>query len=338
MWMLCPGGGVGPAVRAWLAGTGSRREWLHTAADSMWQQYLAGGSGTSAVPACNGVQQQPQYATTPDYAVWQVASDAWLRVMLCCGEDVQVLLASVTAELAVSTEDIMTRSYLPTGLPDRVLIMLAQLLEIGEAACRAACRDSAQHSSKAQLPAISYAALQFAAGAGGAALVRLLKLQCACYHSSPAELAGQSEAAAVKFAAGASVGLCLAAWQACARAEWTAKAAAAAVVLVAEYLAVQQGSLAAAAAADNQTVSPATVLTPLVQLGQQMAAVGQSLASQPLPCVPVDKAAGENRATWGAAAAAAECSRASAIKVRPGSMDNMICALLKHHLCQFVHG
>lgn len=325
MWMLCPGGGVGPAVRTWLAGSDSRREWLQAAASSMWKQYLAGGSGSSAVPACNGEQQQPQYATAPDYAVWRVASDSWLRVMLSCGEDLQALLASVTAELAVSAEETMSRSYLPTGLPDRVLIMIAQLLEVGEAACRAATRQSEKHSSQAQPPANSCAALQFAAGAGSAALLRLLKLQCACYYSSPAELAGQTQATAVKVAAGARVGLSPSAWQACARAECVAQAAAAAVVLMAEYLAaVQSGRLAAATAAyGGQTVSAATVLPSLVQLGQQMAAVGQSLAAKPLPCMAIDMAAGEHKATWGAAAAAAECSRASAVKVRFGSIDNI---------------
>jgi hypothetical protein len=310
--MLCPATDLSSAVKVWLAGSESHRLWLADAANSMWQQYLA-SSGSAGLD-----NQQLQFATTSDHAVWHAASDAWLRVVLCCGDDLQPLLTSAATQLAASAEQVMSRSYMPAGLPDRVLIMTTQLLEAAEVAWRAARQDSNTGSKTARVPALAQAALQFAAGAGGSALVRLLHLHCSCYFSSPAELAGiQPGTPAGSRSTGAGVGLCHAAWQAAARAESTAQAAAAAAVLMAQHLAAgQHGSSTAVAAGGRATgVSAQQVLSSLVQLMQQMAAAGQALTTKALPCVSVDKAACDRRAAFGPAAAAAELSRASAILV-----------------------
>lgn len=313
LWMLCPGRGVDAAVRAWLVGSDS--SWVAEAAAGMWQQYLAGGNSSSstAAGAQDGQQQQqPRCATAPDYVVWRAASDAWLRVVLCTGDDLQQLLTAAVAELAGYSEQIMSRPYLPVGLPDRVLIMTTQLLEVAEAACRPACQHK-HEGPTVLLSSLAQAALQFSAGAGGLALVRLLQLHCSCFHdSSPAELASSrpdASAARHDTAGKLTAGLCPEAWQATARAESTAQAAAAAAVLMAQYLAAggQQGSVSG--------VSAQQVLTSLTQLVQQMVAVSQALAAKPLPVVTVERAADDSRAAWGPAAAAAECSRAYAVLV-----------------------
>lgn len=310
LWMLCPGRGVDAAVRVWLVGRDS--SWVAEAAADIWQQYLAGGgsSGSSTAASAQGgqQQQQPRCATAPDYVVWRAASDTWLRVMLCAGDHLQQLLAAAVAELASYSEQIMSRPYLPVGLPDRVLIMTTQLLEVAEAACQ----HMHEHPT-VLLSSLAQAALQFSAGAGRLALVRLLQLHCSCYHdSSPAELAGsRPDASASRHdtAGKLTAGLCPEAWQATARAESTAQAAAAAAVLLAQYLAAggQQASVSG--------VSAQQALTSLTQLVQQMVAVSQALAAKPLPAVAVERAAGDSMAAWGPAAAAAECSRSSAVLV-----------------------
>jgi hypothetical protein len=310
LWMLCPGQGVDTAVRAWLVGSDS--SWVAEAAAGMWQQYLT-GSGSSTAASCEQ-QQQVRCATAPEYAVWRAASDAWLRVALCGDDLQQLLLTSAVAELAGYADQIMSRPYLPVGLPDRVLIMTNQLLEFAEAAYRPACQHSQPEHSTAVLSTFTQAALRFAAGAGGAALVQLLQLHCSCYHdSSPAELAGSRPGASAARPAATpgklTAGLCPEAWQATARAESTAQAAAAAAVLMAQYLAAG-GPLGSVSGLSVQQV-----LASLTQLLRQMVAVSQALAGKPLPVVAAEKAAGDSGAAWGAAAAAAECSRASAVLV-----------------------
>jgi hypothetical protein len=232
--------------------------------------------------------------------------------MVCCGDDVQQLLMAAAKELASCADQIISRPYLPAGLPDMVLIMAHQLLDTA-----AACSNASQHSSSAGaavlLCAEIHAALQFAAGAGGAALMQLLHLQCCCFHSSPAELAGDRPSTTQSAAAaGAAFVMSPAAWQAAARAESTAAAAAAAAVLLAQYLAAtQQGGVGAASWLSAQQAS-----TSLQQLLRHMAEVGQALADKPLPGVSMQCAAGDSQLSLAAEAAAAELSRASAVKVR----------------------
>jgi hypothetical protein len=312
--MLCRDAALKTGVKAWLAGSKSQASWLREAQSSMWQQYLA--SSSSAGPPCDS--QQQQYATTSDYVVWSAASVAWLRVVLCCGDDSQPLLTSAANQLAAFAEQSMSRSYLPVGLPDRVVIMTTQLLTAAEVACGAAHQDSNTGCNTARVPALARAALQFAAGAGGSALVRLLPLHCSCYFSTPVELAGIQSGAPAGRHIGGGMGLCPAAWQAAARAESTTQAAAAAAVLMAQHLAAgQECSTAVAAGGWAIDMSAQQVLPSLVQLMQQMAAAGQALAVEPLPCVSVDMAASDSGAALGPAAAAAELSRASAILVSP---------------------
>lgn len=335
LWMLGPGGPV--ACRAWLSGSsggssssGSSQEWLAEAAGQMWKQFFAATTTSSTADPQDSQggklsQWQQQCAAASDYAMWSTASDAWLRVVTCCGDELQQLLGTAVQELASWADDIMSRPYLPSGLPDRVLIMAMQLLEAAELAGRVACQHNKAAGSlqdspvqPAPAPALTRAALQFAAGAGGAALMRLLHLHCRCFATSPAELCSQGSSSRADSAAGkgSQLGLSPAAWQALARADMTARAAAAAAVLLAEYLAaVEQGKYTAPAAGSDYGVSVQQCAQVLLRLLQHMAEVGQAIAAKPLPRVGIDKASGDNKLACAPAAAAAELSRSAAVQV-----------------------
>ena len=341
LWMLSPGGPVSCACRAWLSGgsdsssssSNSSQVWLAEAAGQLWRQYFTAGGragsqhdSSSSTDAPGAEQPQQQCATDADYALWRVASGAWLRVALCCGQDLQEQLAGAVSELATWADQVMSRPYLTPGLPDRVLIMTTQLLEAAEVARRVACQQQQQqqqHTSTSsssqdgpmQPPALTRAALQFAAGAGGSALTRLLRLHSTCFASSPSELCGQGSGA-TPGKGPLALGLSRAAWQAAARAAMTARAAGAAVVLLAEYVAaVEQHKFAVAAAGDGAGVSVQQALQALLQLMQSMAQAGQAVAAKPLPRVGTDKAAGDEALSWVSAASAAELSRAFAVEV-----------------------
>jgi len=329
LWMLAPGGPVNPGLKAWLTGTSSSRGggggggdgWLAQEATSLWDDYFS----TSVQDT-----QQQLTATATHYAAWRATSDAWLRVMMCCGDELQEQLASAVTDLATRAEQVISRSYLPMGLPDRVLIMAQQLCDMAEAARRVSVQQAEQQDSadqqqqqQQQLPALTRAALHFAAGAGGSALGQLLPMHCSCYRSSPTELAGSaSEVLRAKSGAAAAGQRALtpAAWQAAARAEETAHAAAAAAVLTAKCIAPAEaaGSTTGAPHSGDKVagMSAGLVLTSLLRLLQRLAGVGEALAAKPLPVVAADTA--EDPASGGplaAAAAAAELSRASAISV-----------------------
>lgn len=318
LWMLVPGGTLQPAAAAWLVGDDSA--WLAQAASNMWQEYLSGsatssssGPGEFRDRALSGQQQHQGYVAASDYALWHVASGAWLRVAVCCGDDVQQLVVAAANELASCADQIISRPYLPAGLPDRVLIMAYQLLETAAAACSSASQQSGSVGGAAVPPAVTQAAVQFAAGAGGAALIQLLRLHCCCFYSSPAALVGNSPSKTQSgAAAGAAFVLSPAAWQATARAESTAAAAAAAAVLLAQYLAALQQDKVSAAPSGLSTQQACASLQ---QLLRHMAEVGQALANRPLPGVSLQGAANDSLLSLAAAAAAAEPSRASAIKV-----------------------
>lgn len=319
--MLGPGGELNTAVRDWLTSGSSESansagsscsgiEWLTEGASSLWQEYLTGGRSNSSASSGSSAAPSQQCATQPEYALWHVASDAWLRVATCCGTELQQQLESAGAELASWTEQISSRPYLPVGLPDRVLIMAAQLAETAEVALRTAEHSSSCQSQQGQLPVITQAALQFAAGAGGVALAQLLRAHCCCFYTNPSELAGTQSGAEP----GAAAGLSPAAWQAAARAEMTARAASAAAVLMARCLEAVQSSTTLAL---PNSLSSQQVLSSLLQLLRQLADAGQALAAKPLPTVDGGKTSGHTTidSPVTAAAVAAEQSRAAYVKV-----------------------
>jgi hypothetical protein len=294
-WMLGPGGAVNAAVKQWLAGGSSdRKAWLADSATRMWQQYMH----TTSASSSSSSDEQQAFATAADLELWHVASDAWLRVTLCCGEELPQELAAAGDDLAGLTEQLCSRSYLQPGLPDRVLIMLAQLLQMAVAAGRVAA--GAPGGCKQQ-EALVAAALAVAAGPASCHLGRLLQDYSRCYRDS----SSMQAAAAGSNGKAPEPGLSPAAWQEAARAEAAAQAAAGAVVLLAQHAARSSGE-------DDQA------LAVLLQLANQMAGVGKALAATPLPCASAPEAGEAGAAAAAvaaAAAAAAEQSRASAMRV-----------------------
>jgi hypothetical protein len=340
--MQGPGGQLHAAVRKWLLGSssssrgneaGGSLEWLAAGADSMWKQYFSSSSsnsGTEDAAAAQVSQQQQQqwHARHQDYLSWSSSCDTWLRILLCCGDELQPQLSAAVSGLANMTEQLTSRTYLAAGAAERTLVMVNVLLEGAEEAVRVAIEAGQP------LPLLTSAAAELAEAVAGP-LGRCFELYSSCYWSNPAVLAwgeGSSSNGSTDVAAGAAgagvFGLCPAAWAAAARAELAAQAAAAAAVLLARHAG---GCWATCGALDSQVVTgtagqiTAAAAVPvskrslpaLLKLLRMMAEVGQQLASQPLPGLQ-PPAAGADAAAVEAGlqqAVSAEQSRASALKV-----------------------
>lgn len=292
-WLQSTGGALRARVRAWLLGSdGGQAAWLAQSTSSMWRAYLAADGSQQAQQA----QQQPSRV---DYVPWRISSDAWLRVVLSCGDELQQQLSAAVDQLADLAGQLSSRSYLQPGLAERVLLMLVALLEGAEAAARAAA-DNGQPP-----PALVAAALQLAEAAQQP-LCACLQLYCCCYASSPAELAG-TPAAAGEFR------LSPAAWAAAARAETAAQAAGAAALLLGQH----------AADAGNEAAKQ-RLLAALLSLQGQLVALGSQLTSRPLQTVQPGGMGGSQQQPDQQQlrqASAVEQARASALKVRAGESD-----------------
>jgi hypothetical protein len=313
--MLVPGGHVHEAVWHWLLAGGSSsgsgsHAWLAAGVDGMWRTFF----DCSGMQHSSSHQPQPVHATASDYATWRVASDAWLRMMLCCGGELQQQLGASVADLEARVEQAGSRSYLPAGLVDKVLIMLVQLLDAAAAASQAGQRAGLQQQQgQQQAPsALAAAALQLCAGPASCQLARLLHDYRACYHDG-------SCVAAAGSAGVPPLGLSAAAWQTAARAEAAAEATAAAAMLLAQQVAPTECCADTDSEDSDAQGGPVlgSVLPRLLQLLGQMAAAGQALAMTPLPAADstagADDDTGERAAA--AAAVASEQARASAVRV-----------------------
>lgn len=305
-WLLAPGAPVYGAARQWLlgrdgSGSGSST-WLSAGLEALYQEYFS-DSGTYGISSnsTNGQQQQHAHATAPDYARWRSASNAWLRLVLCCGDDVlQQEVAAAASDLATRVQQLCSRSYLAAGLPDRALIMLQQLLEAAETAFRVRAAHKQRHDGDASSSScfLEQQALHVAV-LTSSHLGRLLQDYSRCLYVTPAELcssrSGSSRTGPVPV-----LGLSPAAWEAAARAEAAAQAVASVAVLLSRH-----------AAADK------AVLGCLLPLLGQLVEMSQLLASRPLPCAAATETQGTAALlTAAAVATATEQSRAAAVRVR----------------------
>jgi hypothetical protein len=337
--MQGPGGQLHAAVRKWLLGgssssrdgAGSSHVWLAAGADSMWKQYFSSSStsnnGTCDAAAAATSQQQQWHARHQDYLSWRSSCDTWLRILLCCSDELRPQLSAAVAGLASMTEQLTSRPYLAAGAAERTLLMLNVLLEGAEEAGRVAVETGQP------LPLLTTAAAELAEAVAGP-LGRCFELYSSCYWSNPAALAwgegsNSSNSTSGDDAAGSGgFGLCPAAWAAAARAELAAQDAAAAAVLLARHAGgcwatcgaldsqVSEGTEDSTAAAAMQASKRS--LPALLKLLRMMAEVGQQLASKPLPGLQPPAAAAYAAAVEAGLhqAVSAEQSRASAIKVR----------------------
>jgi len=249
VWMQGPGGALHHSCKSWLMarhctddgniyGCGSRssntvtsddgKDWLCQQMLDVVQQYFDSASTSSSSSSSAAV-------VAADHQLWRSNCDCLLRVMLCCGEELQQQLSCIADDVAAECEQVAHRSYLPFGMAERVMLLVAVVLSGAVTAARVA------QESGTQVPALVLVAVELAQAVQGP-LSRCLSQYCSCFWSTPGDLAGASthRTAVAGSSTAAGFGLCPAAWAAAARAALAAEATAAAAELLASQLVAGQ--------------------------------------------------------------------------------------------------
>jgi hypothetical protein len=276
-------------------------QWLFENGAKLRQQYFIDNSSSAVGPA--------------DYLGWRSSCDCWWRVMLCSGDEMKAEVSLAMDDLAAKCHQISSRSYLPVGLVERVLLMLVAVFDGAQTAGRVAVQ------SGGQLPWLVTAAAHLAQGIAGS-LTSCLNLHCACF-SSPPHDSGVPGSRHVR------LGLSDTAWAAAARAEVAAQATAAAAGLLAKFIAgswvgvsgsstCTTGAVTAASIKDAAVPSSSSpMLHSLLQLQGSLVETANWLTEQLFVAVMPPMEPHQHQAAL-SQAAAVEQARAMAVKVRIG--------------------